>query len=175
MKTKNIVFRVDPATYRQLKAEATRRGLSVSAYVRLMATAPLMEAGPPDARPLNQELKTLIAEAHDVRPGDTRAQVQHFLRTVEAVMAAHSVMTDTVRWLVNVGQTIDDLDPDGVLPRDSFIRAAKAMMTVQGQIEAAARQLVAIGKTLDLTPRQQRSGPDASARHEGGHDTPDAD
>jgi hypothetical protein len=175
MKNKLIAFRVDPGTYRQIQAEAKHRGLSVSSYVRLMATAPLVEDGPPDARPLNQALKTLIAEGHDVRPGDVPAQVEHFKRSIEAVITAHGVVTDAVRWLVNVGQTIDDLDPDGVLPRDSFRRAAEAVMTVHGQIEAAARQLVDIGKTLDLTTMPQRSGPDASARHEGDPDTPDVD
>jgi hypothetical protein len=174
MKTKNIVFRVDPGTYRQLKAEATRRGLSVSSYVRLMATAPLVGAGPPDARPLNQELKNLIAEAHDIRPGEVRSSVDHLKRSVEAVMAAQGVITDAVRWLVNLGNAVDDLDLATREQLDTFIRAGEAVMTVRGQIDEAARQLVTIGKTIDLPTRQQRSGPDASPGHAGGDDPPDA-
>jgi hypothetical protein len=175
MKTRNIVFRVDPGTYRQIHAEATRRGLSVSSYVRLMATAPLVGAGPPDARPLNQELKTLIAEAHDVRPGDVRAQVEHFKRSVEAVMAAQGVITDTVRWLVNIGMVVDDLDLTTREQLDTFRRAVEAVMTVQGQIDEAARQLVAIGKIIDLPTRQKGARPDASPGDAGGAGTPDAD
>jgi hypothetical protein len=174
MKTKNIVFRVDPGTYRQLQAEAKRRGLTVSAYVRLMATAPLVEAGPPDARPLNQEIKNLIAEGHDLPPGDTLAQVKHFVRSMDAVMAADSVINDSVRWLVNVGQTLTDLDPDALLPQDSFLRAAEAVMTVQGQIEAAARQLIAIGKTIDQPTKPNRRESHARQGHEGRDDSPDA-
>jgi hypothetical protein len=176
MKTKNVVFRVDPGTYRQIEAEAQRRGLSVSSYVRLMATAPFVEAGPPDARPLNQEIKQLIAEVPDVRPGDLRTQLDHFLRSVEAVMAAQSVINDTARWLVNIGNAVDD-DPDRdlIMMRTAghFRRAVETVMTVQGQIDAAARQLVTIGNALDLTTRQQRSTPHVSAeRHEGDLDTP---
>jgi hypothetical protein len=170
MKTKNIVFRVDPGTYRQIEAEAKRRGLTVSSYVRLMATAPLVGAGPPDARPLNQELKDLIAEAHDVRPGDARARLETLKRSIEAVMAAHSVIADTVRWLVNIGQTIDDLDLDP----SAWRRAAEAVMRVHDQIEAAARQLVTIAKAIDLPARPERSEPDASTGHAGGADPPDA-
>jgi len=174
MKTKNIVFRVDPGTYRQIQAEAKRRGLSVSAYVRLMATAPLVEAGPPDGRPLNQELKNLIAEGHDLRPGDVLAQVKHFTRSMDAVMAAQSVINDAARWLVNVGNLRQDLDPDARLPVDSFRRAAEAVMTVQGQIDEAARQLIAIGKTIDRPTKPHGREPDASPRHEGRDDPTDA-
>lgn len=178
-KSKNVVFRVDPGTYRQIEAEAHRRGLSVSSYVRLMATAPFVEAGPPDARPLNQEIKQLIAEGPDVRQGDLRTQLEHFLRAVEAVMAAQSVIHDTTRWLVNLGHAVDD-DPDRDLimmrTADSFRRAVETVMTVQGQIDAAARQLVTIGNALDLTTRQQRSTRHASSgQHEGGPDTPAED
>jgi hypothetical protein len=135
----------------------------------------LVEAGPPDGRPLNQELKNLSAEAHDIRPGDTLAQVQHFKRSVEAVMAAQSVIADAVRWLVNLGNTIDDLDLTTVARVETFRRACEAVMATQGVIDEAARQLIAIGKTIDLPTRQHRSAPDASSgRHEGGPDTPDA-
>jgi len=174
MKSKLIAFRVDPGTYRQIQAEAASRGLSVSSYVRLMATAPLMEAGPPDGRPLNQELKNLIAEGHDLRPGDVLARVKHLKRSMDAVMAAQSVLNDAARWLVNSGNTLNDLDPDAMLPRDSFMRAAEAIITAQGQIDAAARQLIDIGKTIDLPTKPNRRGSDASPGHAGGADTPDA-
>jgi len=167
MKSKNVVFRVDPGTYRQIEAEAKRRGLSVSSYVRLQATAPLVDAGPPDGRPLNQELKNLIAEAHDLRPGETLAQVQHFKRSVEAVMAAQSMITDAIRWLVNLGQTIDDLDLTTVERVETFRRAGEAVMATQGVIDEAARQLIAIGQTIDLPTRQHRRTPDARASDEG--------
>lgn len=168
MKSKNIVFRVDVGTHRQIEAEAQRRGLSVSAYARLMCTLPFTEAGPPDERPLNQEIKDLIAEAHDVHEADALTQLTHFKRSVEAVIASQSVIDDTARWLVNISQAFDWT----TMQSTSFRQAVEAVIAVQGKLDEAARGLVNIGNTLDLTTRQKRSEPDVNAGHEGNPDSP---
>jgi hypothetical protein len=107
MKSKSIVFRVDPGTYRQIHAEATRRGLSVSGYARLMCTAPFVEAGPPDMRALALGMKDLIAESQEITPAEARTQLQHFKQAVEAVISVQGKINDAARWLVNIGNTLD--------------------------------------------------------------------
>jgi hypothetical protein len=109
IKSKNVVFRVDPGTYRQIEAEAQRRGLSVSAYARLMTTLPFVEAGPPAMRPLDPEIKEAIATIEASPELPLLERLQALKPAIETVMAAQSSLDAAARWLVNVTNGLIDL------------------------------------------------------------------
>jgi hypothetical protein len=119
MKSKNIVFRVDVGTHRQIEAEAQRRGLSVSAYARLMCTLPFVEAGSLAIRPLDPELKEAMATIAASPEPPLLERLQALKPAIETVIAAQSSLDAAARWLVNVTNTVLDLsaktprsDPD---------------------------------------------------------------
>jgi hypothetical protein len=109
MKSKNIVFRVDVGTHRQIEAEAQRRGLSVSAYARLMCTLPFMEAGSLAIRPLDPELKEAMATLKASPKPPLLERLQALKPAIETVIAAQSSLDAAARWLVNVTNAVLDL------------------------------------------------------------------
>jgi predicted transcriptional regulator len=106
MKTHKISFRADDALYQGLKAVAERRGLSLSDYLRLMASLELVDRIP-DPQPsldLDLELKDVVAAMASYAERPPRHRLTTLQRAIEAILAAQDRLDAAARWLVTVAE-----------------------------------------------------------------------
>ena len=97
MTDKFMGFRAKPPLYDGIKAMADQRGMSLSDYLRMMASLELINLRPEAFQPIEQELKDRLADLQEFAELDRERQVGLLHRNIEALTKAKRAMDEAFR------------------------------------------------------------------------------
>jgi negative regulator of replication initiation len=89
MKQHKMSFRADDPLFQGIKSMAEKRGMSISDYLRMMASLELLSqpALPPPG--FLQDLKSMVAEMDEYATRDPAEQVALLQRSIDAIAKGH--------------------------------------------------------------------------------------
>jgi antitoxin component of RelBE/YafQ-DinJ toxin-antitoxin module len=107
MKVHKITFRADGPLFNGIKAMAEKRGMTMSDYVRMMASLELMELRPEAFKPLQQDMKELLADMQEFSELEPGRQVDVLRRNVEAITNAKRITDEAFRGVYALLSALD--------------------------------------------------------------------
>jgi hypothetical protein len=98
MKHHKMSFRADDPLFHGIKAMAEKRGMSISDYLRMMASLELLNQPPLVPQPVLMELKETLAGMDEYASRDPAEQVALLRRGLEAIETAEKANQEARKW-----------------------------------------------------------------------------